>query len=169
MRQIVSRSIPVTTSVAIIGAVSWLVVTFGAAAIGARFLPDEWYRGLKKPAWNPPNSIFGPVWTVLYLLMAGAAWLVWRQYGIGGAILPLMLFVVQLALNTAWTWLFFGRHEIRVAFIDILVLWVAILTTIILFWRLVPLAGILLLPYLTWVSFAAVLNGTIWRMNSREV
>ena len=74
------------TSVAIIGAVVWLVVTFGAAAIGARFLPDEWYRALNKPTWNPPNSIFGPVWTVLYLLMAVAAWLVWRQYGVGGAL-----------------------------------------------------------------------------------
>ena len=74
------------TSVAIIGAVVWLVVTFGAAAIGACFLPDEWYRALNKPTWNPPNSIFGPVWTVLYLLMAVAAWLVWRQYGVGGAL-----------------------------------------------------------------------------------
>jgi tryptophan-rich sensory protein len=153
------------TSVAIIGAVVWLIVTFGAAAIGARFLPDEWYRALNKPAWNPPNSIFAPVWTVLYLLMALAAWLVWRRYGIGGALLPLALFVVQLALNSAWTYFFFGRHEIAGAFIDILVLWVTILTTIILFWRLVPLAGILLVPYLAWVSFASVLNGTIWRLN----
>ena len=153
------------TSVAIIGAVVWLVVTFGAAAVGARFLPDEWYRALNKPTWNPPNSIFGPVWTVLYLLMAVAAWLVWRQYGIGGALLPLALFVVQLILNAGWTYLFFGRHEVGGAFIEILVLWVAILTTIILFWRLVPVAGILLVPYLAWVSFASVLNGTIWRMN----
>lgn len=154
-----------TTNVAIIGAVGWLVLTFGAAALGARFLPDEWYRGLKKPTWNPPNSVFGPVWTVLYLLIAAAAWLVWRRYGIAGAIVPLFVFVIQLLLNAAWTWLFFGRHQPQQAFIDILVLWVTILITLILFWRLEPLAGILLLPYLAWVSFAAVLNGTIWVKN----
>ena len=154
-----------TTTTIIVGAVGWLALTFGAAALGARFLPDEWYRSLKKPTWNPPNSIFGPVWTALYLLMAAAAWLVWRKHGFGGASVALILFVVQLALNAGWTWLFFGRHQIRSAFTDILILWVVILTTLILFWRLEPLAGIFLTPYLAWVSFAAVLNGTIWRLN----
>ncbi len=154
-----------TIAVAIIGAVGWLVLTFGAAALGARFLPDEWYRKLKKPAWNPPNSIFAPVWTVLYLLMATAAWLIWRSYGINGALLPLALFIVQLLLNAAWTWLFFGLHRIRDALIDIMVLWLAILATLISFWRLEPLAGFLLVPYLVWVSFATVLTWTIWRLN----
>jgi len=154
-----------TTTVAIIGAMGWLVLTFGAAALGARSRPDEWHRRLKKPSWNPPNWIFAPVWTLLYLLMAAAAWLVWRRYGFGDAAVALGLFVLQLALNSAWTWLLFGRHAIRGAFIDILVLWVMILTTLILFWSLEPLAGILLLPYLAWVSFATALNGTIWRMN----
>lgn len=154
-----------TTAVEIIGAVGWLVLTFAAAALGARFLPDEWYRRLNKPAWNPPSSIFAPVWTILYLLMAAAAWLVWRRHGLGGALVPLILFVAQLLLNAGWTWLFFGRHRIRGALIDIAILWVAILTTLISFWRLEPLAGILLLPYLAWVSFAAVLNWTIWQMN----
>ena len=156
---------PMTTTVAIAGAVGWLILTFGAAAIGARFLPDEWYRGLKKPAWNPPNWVFGPVWTVLYLLMAAAAWLIWRKYEIAAAIVPLSFFVLQLALNAAWSWLFFGRHEPGAAFIDLLALWVVILVTIILFWAREPLAGILLLPYLAWVSFAGALNGTIWRLN----
>ena len=154
-----------TTTVAIIGAVGWLVLTFGAAALGARFLPDEWYRQLNKPTWNPPNSIFAPVWTVLYLLMAVAAWLVWRRYGINGALLPLTLFGVQLLLNAAWTWLFFGLHRIRDALIDIIVLWFVILTTLISFWKLEPLAGVLLVPYLAWVSFATVLTLTIWRLN----
>lgn len=154
-----------TTTVAIIGAIGWLVLTFGAAALGARFLPDEWYRQLNKPTWNPPNSIFAPVWTVLYLLMAAAAWLVWRRYGINGALLPLILFIVQLLLNAAWTWLFFGLHRIRDALIDIIVLWLVIFTTLISFWSLEPLAGILLVPYLAWVSFAAVLTFTIWRLN----
>ncbi len=154
-----------TVSVAIAGAVGWLVLTFGAAAIGARSLPDEWYRGLKKPSWNPPNWIFGPVWTVLYIMMAAAAWLVWRRAGIAAAIVPLSFYVVQLALNAAWSWLFFGRHQIRAAFVDILVLWLAIAITVILFWPRESLAGMLLLPYLAWVSFAAVLNGTIWTLN----
>jgi len=154
-----------TTAVEVIGAVVWLVLTFGAAALGARFLPDEWYRQLPKPSWNPPNSIFAPVWTVLYLLMAIAAWLVWRRYGIEGAGLPLTLFVIQLLLNAAWTWLFFGRHRLDIALLDIVVLWVVILTTLLSFWGLEPLAGALLLPYLAWVSFATVLNWTIWRMN----
>ena len=154
-----------TTSMVIIGAIGWLALTFGAAALGARFLPDAWYRSLRKPIWNPPNWIFGPVWTALYVLMAAAAWMVWRKYGIGGATVPLAVFVIQLALNAAWSWLFFGKHQISDAFNDILVLWVTILITLILFWELEPLAGMLLLPYLAWVSFAAVLNGTILRMN----
>ena len=157
-----------STTVTVLGAAGWLILTFAAAALGARFLPDAWYRALKKPSWNPPNSVFGPVWTILYLLMAAAAWLVWRQYGIAGAIAPLGFFVLQLALNAAWSWLFFGRHEIAAAFLDILVLWAAIFATMLLFWRLVPVAGILLVPYLLWVSFAAVLNGTIWRLNGES-
>ncbi len=154
-----------STAMAITGAVVWLVVTFGAAAIGARFLPDEWYRTLRKPAWNPPNKVFGPVWTALYLLMAAAAWLIWRKYGVATAILPLSFFILQLALNAAWSWLFFGRHEIRAALIDLGLLWAAILATIALFWGREMLAGVLLLPYLMWVSFAGVLNATIWRLN----
>lgn len=154
-----------TTSMLMLGAAGWLLLTFGAAALGARFLPDEWYRRLKKPTWNPPNSVFGPVWTVLYLLMAAAAWLVWRRYGIAAAIVPLVFFVAQLILNAAWSWLFFGRHEVGRALIDLLVLWVVILITVILFWSRETLAGILLLPYLAWVSFAGVLNATVWKLN----
>ncbi len=154
-----------TTTISILGAVGWLVLTFGTAAIGSRFLPDEWYRKLNKPSWNPPNSIFAPVWTILYLLMAAAAWLIWRRYGISAALVPLSLFVLQLLLNAAWTWLFFGRHQIRSALIDIVALWILILATLISFWRLDMLAGILLLPYLAWVSFAMVLNWAIWQKN----
>lgn len=152
-------------SVAVIGAVCWLALTFAAAALGARFMPDEWYRQLHKPSWNPPNSVFAPVWTLLYFLMATAAWLVWRRYGLGGAMVPLTLFVAQLLLNAAWTWCFFGLHRIREALVDIVVLWVMILATLILFWKLEPLAGLLLLPYLAWVSFATVLNWTLWQLN----
>ena len=132
----------------IFGAVGWLALTLGAAWLGSRYLPDEWYKSLNKPTWNPPNWIFAPVWSVLYLLMALAAWLVWKQYEWMGARLRLGLFVVQLLLNAAWTWTFFGLHRPDLALADILVLWAAILMTLILFWQLVPLAGILLLPYL---------------------
>ncbi len=154
-----------TVAMSIVGAVGWLVLVFGAAALGARFLPDEWYRLLKKPVWNPPNSVFAPVWTILYLLIAAAAWWVWRAHGISGALLPLLLFIVQLILNAAWTWLFFGLHRIRDALFDIEALWVVIALTLISFWMLEPLAGIFLLPYLAWVSFAGFLNLTIWRLN----
>jgi tryptophan-rich sensory protein len=97
--------------------------------------------------------------------MAIAAWLVWRESGFPGAALPLGLFVVQLVLNAAWSWIFFGRNQLGLALAEILVLWVAILGTIIAFWRVRPISGILLVPYLLWVTFAAVLNATLWRLN----
>ena len=143
-----------------------LVLTFSAAFVGSRFPADDWYAGIRKPAWNPPNWLFGPVWGILYLLMAIAAWLVWRKSGFAGAVLPLGLFVVQLGLNAAWSWIFFGRHQLGLALIEILALWGAILATLMAFWRLNPVSGILLVPYLLWVTFAAVLNLTLWRLNA---
>jgi len=150
----------------VLGAIVAFVLTFGAAFVGSRFPVDEWYTALSKPSWNPPNWLFGPVWSVLYLLMAVSAWLVWREAGIPGAILPLSIFLLQLVLNAAWSWLFFGSHELLIAFIEILGLWVAILVTIILFWRMYALSGVFLLPYLAWVTFAAFLNFTLWRLNA---
>ena len=149
----------------VLGLVAAVVITFSAAYINSSFPVDDWYDELTKPAWNPPNWLFGPVWGVLYLLMAIAAWLLWRKSGLAGAAVPLGLFVLQLALNAAWSWLFFGRHQLGLAFIEILVLWGAILATIIGFWRLNPISGILLVPYLLWVTFASVLNFTLWRLN----
>ena len=154
-----------TRTQSILGFVGWLVVCFAAAGIGSLFPIGPWYESLVKPAWNPPNWLFGPAWTLLYTLMAVAAWLVWRNHGFRGATVPLTLFVVQLALNAGWSWLFFGLHQPGVAFAEIILLWAAILATIILFWRLKRLAGILLMPYLLWVSFAAVLNYTVWQLN----
>src|SRR5512145_1184486 len=145
------------TAQLILGAVGWLALTFGAAWLGSRFPPDQWYQNLTKPEWNPPNSVFAPVWTVLYLLMAAAAWLVWRRFGLEGARFPLALFVFQLLLNAAWSWLFFGQHRPDLAFFDIVVLWIALFIMLIAFWRLELLAGIFIVPYLGWVSFAAVL------------
>lgn len=149
----------------VLGAIVALALTFGAAYVGSRFPVDEWYTALTKPSWNPPNWLFGPVWSVLYLLMAISVWLVWRKEGFSGAIFPLGIFLLQLILNAAWSWLFFGLHEPSFAFIEILGLWLAILVNIILFWRINTVSGVLLLPYLAWVTFAAFLNYTLWRLN----
>ena len=152
-------------AMSILGAVAALALTFGAAYIGSRFPVDRWYAALSKPAWNPPNWLFGPVWGILYLLMALAAWLVWRKGTFAGAALPLGLFVLQLVLNAAWSWIFFGRHKLAQALVEILILWVAILATILGFWRLNPTSGLLMVPYLLWVTFASALNFAIWRLN----
>ena len=148
-----------------IGLAGWLLVSFAAAWIGSRYMPGEWYASLAKPAWNPPSAVFAPVWTVLYVLMGVAAWLVWKRAGFRGAGVALTLFIVQLVFNALWSYLFFGLHDISAAFVDIVVLWAAILVVTVLFWRKVRTAGILMLPYLVWVGFASVLNFTLWRMN----
>ncbi|MCC6144122.1 MAG: tryptophan-rich sensory protein [Candidatus Hydrogenedentes bacterium] len=148
-----------------IGLVVWIAIVAAAAAFGGQFMPGEWYAGLNKPSWNPPNWIFGPVWTTLYLMMAIAAWLVWLRRKVQPVYPALAVFVVQLLLNGAWSWIFFGLHRIDVAFGEILVLDLLILVTVLLFWRIRWLAGALLVPYLLWTSFASFLNFTIWRLN----
>ena len=145
--------------------VVWLLVCFSAPALGAFAMPGEWYATLKKPSWNPPGWVFGPVWTLLYTLMAVAAWLVWRQGGLRAQRRPLSLFLAQLLFNALWTPLFFGLHQPGLAFADIVLLWLALLGTVITFWKVRALAGALLLPYLAWVTFAAVLNFTLWQLN----
>jgi len=154
-----------TTLRSALGLVGWLAVSFAAAWVGSRFMPGAWYNALAKPSWNPPNFVFAPVWTALYVLMAVAAWLVWRRAGFTGARAALTLFIVQLALNALWSYLFFGAHRPDLAFMEILVLWALILVTAVLFWREVQLAGLLMLPYLAWVGFASFLNFTLWQMN----
>ena len=144
----------------------WFALTFSSAWVGSRFLPDTWYAQLKKPFWNPPNWVFAPVWTTLYTLMAIAAWLVGKQGGLKKNPLSLVLFVLQLALNAAWSWLFFGKHRPDVAVVELGALWTSIAATLVSFLRIKPLAGMLMLPYLAWVSFAGVLNLAIWRLNS---
>ncbi|MEM7481566.1 MAG: TspO/MBR family protein [Acidobacteriota bacterium] len=146
----------------------FLVAAFAAGAFGAQFTPGPWYEALNRPSWNPPNWIFGPVWTVLYILIATSAWLVWRQ----GKKQPeaptataLATWTVQLVLNALWSWIFFGLHQLAGAFAEVCLLWIAIALTIGLFGRVHKLAAWLLVPYLAWVSFAAFLNFTIWRLN----
>jgi translocator protein len=155
-----------STSRQILSLLGWLALCFAAAGTTAFVSTDGWYLGINKPTWNPPAWVFGPAWTFLYVTMAIAAWLVWREGGWRMQGRALGLFVLQWALNALWTPLFFGLHRPELALIDIVALWLAILATLIAFWRLRRVAGILLLPYLAWVTFAAALNFTIWRMNS---
>ena len=127
---------------------------------------STWYPTLVKPAFNPPAWVFGPVWTALYVMMGVAAYLVWRQgLGTGGVKVALMAFLIQLGLNGLWSILFFGMQEPGWALGEIVLLWAAIGVTVVLFWRASPAAGALLLPYLAWVSFAAVLNASLWWLN----
>ena len=151
----------------LLGLVGWLLVSFAVSALGAIASIDarEFYAELVQPAWAPPGWLFGPVWTLLFALMAIAAWLVWRSGGFRANRIALTLFLVQLAFNALWSWLFFAWHRGGLAFADILLLWVLILSTLVAFWRVRPLAGALLVPYLLWVSFAAVLNHSIWQLN----
>jgi len=151
----------------VLGLVGWLVVSFAASAVGAiaSIEARSFYGQLVQPAWAPPPWLFGPVWTVLYALMAIAAWLVWRSGGFRANRNALGLFLVQLALNALWSWIFFSWHRGLLAFAEILLLWVLIAATLAAFWRVRPFAGSLLIPYLVWVSFAAVLNFALWQLN----
>lgn len=144
-----------------------LGVTFLAAAVGA--VPSagarDFYGVLTKPAWAPSPGVFGPVWTVLYILMAVAAWLVWRREGPAAARVPLALYGIQLALNALWTWLFFRWRLGGWALAEIIVLWLVLLLTVFRFWRVRAAAGALLLPYWAWVTFATALTAATWQRN----
>jgi translocator protein len=140
-----------------------IVLTYCAPLGGLVSLPGAWYEALNKPAWNPPAWIFGPVWTLLYLMMAVAAWLAWRKARSWRVLIP---YFIQLALNAAWSPVFFGLKQPAWALLVIVALWIAILQTIRVFRPASRAAAWLLVPYLLWVSFATVLNFTLWRMNS---
>jgi tryptophan-rich sensory protein len=144
----------------------WLALCFAASATAVFVSTSGWYAQLVKPAWNPPAWIFGPVWTVLYAMMAVAAWLVWRHGGWKANGRALGLFLLQWLLNALWTPLFFGLHRPGLAFADIAALWVTLAVTVVCFWRVRRVAGVLLLPYLAWVTFAAALNFAVWQLNA---
>lgn len=143
----------------------FILLCFATAVPAAWWPPGAWYAALNKPAWNPPTWLFGPVWSTLYVLMAVAAWRVWRHGGFAAQRRPLGLFLVQLVLNAAWSPLFFGLKQPGVAFAEILGLWLAIAATIAVFRGVDRIAAALLVPYIAWVSFAAFLNGTLWQLN----
>ena len=146
----------------------FIILCFTAAALGSIFTNSSlksWYPSIKKPSWNPPNRIFAPVWTGLYMMMAVAGWMVWERLPQKGFSLPMALFFVQLVLNTIWSMVFFGLRNPGWAFVEVVLLWIVIILTMISFWTVYWVAGALFLPYFLWVSFAAVLNFTIWRLN----
>ena len=148
--------------------IGFLVLTFAVAAIGGVVTAssvDTWYPTLNKPAFNPPDWIFGPVWTALYLMMALAAALVWSGAPAAARRTAIVWFLVQLALNLGWSLLFFGLHQIALALGCLILLWLAIAVTIRCFWRISRASGLLLMPYLAWVTFAGLLNFLIWRLN----
>ena len=151
-----------------IGFIAILALCLAVSALGGAVTATSvgtWYQSLAKPAFNPPDWIFAPVWTALYFFMALAAWRVWRQGGLRPALPALMLFAVQLALNLCWSIVFFGMRAIGAALIEITVLLFAILVTTVVFWRRDRIAGILFVPYAAWVGFATVLNAALWRLN----
>ena len=146
-----------------------IIICESAGFIGSLFTTPaipSWYATLVKPSFTPPNGVFAPVWTTLFLLMGISAFLVWRK-GIENprVNLALRLFIIQLILNSLWSVLFFGLRSPLLGFIEIMLLWTFILLTILYFFKVSKVAGILLLPYILWVSFAAVLNFSIWRLN----
>lgn len=150
-----------------LGLAGWLALSLTAAVVGGlgSLHAKEFYASLTLPAWAPPAWLFGPVWTLLYLMMGVAAWMVWRSKGWVAGGTALRLFVVQLALNALWSWIFFVGHSGLWALLEILLLWGLIVATMAAFWRVRPLAGALLLPYIAWVSFATVLTCTLWHAN----
>jgi tryptophan-rich sensory protein len=145
-----------------------LAICFAVAGIGGRWSAGAvtgWYRTLTRPAFAPPNWVFGPVWTLLYALMAIAAWRVWLGSPSQARSWALLLFLAQLALNLAWSWIFFHRHAIGAALVEIAVLWMGIGAATLAFSKVDLVAAWLMAPYLAWVTFASALNAGFWRLN----
>ena len=142
-------------------AVMILLVVLTAAS-GSIFKPGVWYDGLRKPVWTPPKLVFPVVWTVLYVMIVIAGWLVWRQAGWS---LALLLWTVQLIPNALWSFLFFGRRRMDLALLDVIVLWCLVAGFILAAWPISIWASVLFVPYLIWLSMAAALNLTVLRMN----
>ncbi len=156
-----------TTHQQIIGLIAWIIICFATSAIGAfaTLQAQSFYGGLVQPLWAPPAWLFGPVWTTLYAMMAVSVWLIWRKGGFKANQSALTLFLCQLILNGLWSWMFFAWHLGLGSFINIIVLWLAILANLVLFWRTDKFSGVLLVPYLLWVSFASALNYAMWQLN----
>ena len=151
-----------------IGLIFWCGLCLAVGFLGSlttRPAIAEWYQYLRKPAWTPPSWLFVPVWTVLYLLMGISAWLIWKPNGFSQAKLPLTLFLIQLIFNAIWSWLFFGLRNPTAGLIDIVLLWIIITATLVSYLIYNPISAWLFVPYLLWVSYAAILNLEIARLN----
>lgn len=155
-----------TSVLALLG---FIAICFLSTFATVRFRPNDWFERLTQPSWRPPNWLFAPVWTFLYLTIAVSGWLVWRERGFADAIWPFAIYAIQLVLNGIWTPIFFGMKRPDLAFVDIVLVWLSIVATIVVFYPISSLAGLLLIPYLAWVSFATALNFAIWRLNPRKV
>ncbi len=153
----------------LIAAIRSIAIALAVAGLGGLATASSvstWYAGLNKPVFNPPNAVFGPVWTTLFVLMAIAAWRVWRPATLGGARrMALTFYVVQLALNLAWSLIFFGLRQPGLALGEVVLLLASVVATAVLFWRIDRPAGLMMVPYATWVTFASLLNFEIWRLN----
>jgi tryptophan-rich sensory protein len=152
----------------LLGLAGFIAVCLAVSALGGWVTTqsvDTWYRTLQKPSFNPPDWLFAPVWTLLYVLIAVAGWRVWRGHGLRAVRGPMAAYALQLGLNCAWSFLFFGGRMIGAALIDITLLFVAIVVTAALFRPIDRIAAWLLAPYGAWVAFASVLNLAIWRLN----
>ncbi len=154
---------------ALVSLALFLLLCFAAATTGAVFKPGAWYDSLSKPSWTPPDWLFPVAWSVLYVMIAVSAWLVWREAGLAGAAVPLAVWGVQLVLNAAWSWIFFGLRRMDLAFAEVVGLWLSIAACIVLFAPISPTAAALMAPYLVWVSFAAALNLAVWQRNRHAV
>lgn len=150
----------------IVALLGFIAAVAAVASTGAFFPPDSWYQSLRKPRWCPPNWLFGPAWTVLYLMIAVSGWLVWRKAGLAGAAGAFAIYALQLLLNGAWSGIFFGLRRMDLALAELALLWLAILATIVAFAAHDALAAWLLVPYLAWVTFAGALNAALLRANA---
>lgn len=146
--------------------ITFIILVLAAATTGGIFKPGPWYEGLHKPSWTPPDWAFPVVWAALYAGIAWAGVLVWQSEGPRAP--ALAFWAAQWVFNTAWSWLFFGRRRMDQALLDVALLWLSVLGFIIFAWQASPLASVLFLPYLAWVSIAGALNATVWRLNPEE-
>ncbi|WP_298635328.1 TspO/MBR family protein [uncultured Umboniibacter sp.] len=156
-----------SVSIQVSGLIGWLLLCYAASAVGAMGSAQavDFYGQLIQPYWAPPPSLFGPVWALLYTMMAVSVWMIWRQADWRLKRLAIKLFCAQLVVNSLWSWVFFAWQLGDVAFINIVVLWLFIAVTLVVFWRSSKLAAVLLVPYLLWVSFAGALNLSLWLAN----
>lgn len=152
-------------TVSIIMLAGFALACFAVATTAAMFRPGAWYESLRKPWWRPPNWLFPPAWSLLYVMIAVSGWMIWRERGFMDAALPLGVYALQLLLNGLWSPIFFGMKRLDLAFYELIGLWLSIVACILLFAPISATAAWLLVPYLGWVTFAGYLNYTVWQMN----